>query len=95
MKKPFMEKLYYGKDIIAPALWGVLMIAAGSAYANCSSPTGKEGDIFYNVDYHTYQFCNGTTWNAYGGGGTCTTSSGYAVTKPLWHRLFCNVERHI
>jgi hypothetical protein len=28
----------------------------------CSNPTGNEHDIVYNQDYHTYQFCNGTSW---------------------------------
>jgi hypothetical protein len=59
-------------------------LAAGSAYGGtCSSPTGNEGDIKYNGNYHTYQFCNGTNWIAYGGGGSCTaTSPGYSPTVP-------------
>src|SRR5262249_13385579 len=42
-------------------------LAAGPAGANCTNPAGTEADIIYNQDYHTYQFCNGSTWIAYGG----------------------------
>jgi hypothetical protein len=42
--------------------------AAGPAYANCSNPMGKEADANYNNDFHTWQFCNGTSWIAYGPG---------------------------
>jgi hypothetical protein len=27
----------------------------------CSNPTGKERDIKYNTDFHTYMICNGTS----------------------------------
>ena len=43
-------------------------LAAGPVYAACSNPAGNEGDIIYNGDYHTYQFCDGTNWYAIGGG---------------------------
>jgi hypothetical protein len=37
----------------------------------CSNPaTIGEGDIIYNNDFHTYQFCNGTNWVSMGGIGT-------------------------
>ena len=45
-------------------------LASGPVYANCSNPTGKEADVQYNADFHTYQFCNGTTWIAYGAIGS-------------------------
>jgi hypothetical protein len=35
----------------------------------CSNPTGNEADMTYNRDYHTMQFCNGTTWMSMAGGG--------------------------
>jgi hypothetical protein len=65
-------------------------LAAGSAYGGtCSSPTGNEGDIKYNGNYHTYQFCNGTNWLAYGGGASCAlTSSGYNPTVPSGNGYF-------
>jgi hypothetical protein len=65
----------------SPTLWpyllfALIVLAAGPARAACSSPTGNERDFRYNTDYHTYQFCNGTTWISLGvitgggGGGT-------------------------
>jgi hypothetical protein len=44
-------------------------LAASPAYAGCSNPTANEADVIYNSSYHTYQFCNGTQWIAYGGAG--------------------------
>ncbi len=47
----------------------------------CSNPTGVEGNIFYNKDYHTLQYCNGTTWyplgtGSGGGSGNCSSPTG-------------------
>jgi hypothetical protein len=49
------------------ALTVALCLAAGWAHAACTSPAGNEAAIIYNGDYHTYQFCNGSSWIAYGG----------------------------
>jgi hypothetical protein len=59
-------------------------LAAGPVYAGtCTSPAGKEGDIKYNNDFHTYQFCNGTSWIAFGPGGCFAPQSGaYQPTIP-------------
>jgi hypothetical protein len=47
------------------------LVAAGPVYAGtCSNPAGKEADIQYNGDFHTYQFCNGSNWMAYGAIGS-------------------------
>jgi hypothetical protein len=43
-------------------------LAAGTVHAACTSPAGNEADQFYNKDFHTYQYCNGTSWVAFGGG---------------------------
>jgi len=48
----------------------VLAVCCGArpvCAGNCSNPTGDEGDIIYNYDYHVLQFCNGTNWVAFGG----------------------------
>jgi hypothetical protein len=52
-------------------LGGMLaFLPAAPVYAGtCSNPTGNESDIKYNTDYHTMQFCNGTTWMSMAGGG--------------------------
>lgn len=34
-----------------------------SAYA-CTSPTGVEGQMIYNIDYKVVQYCDGTNWIA-------------------------------
>ncbi len=41
---------------------------------------GNEGDVIYNAAYSTYQFCNGTSWIPYGGGGSCGAT--YSPTVP-------------
>jgi len=56
--------------------------AAEPVYATCTSPAGNEGDQVYNYNYHTFQFCNGTSWLAYGGGSNCTASGSYSPTTP-------------
>ncbi len=64
-------------------LLGMLIgLAVEPAFAACTNPTGNEGDQFYNGDYHTYQFCNGTNWQAFGGGSNCTGPGGYSPTTP-------------
>jgi hypothetical protein len=45
------------------------LAAAGPVYAGCTSPAGNEADYVYNLNYHTWQFCNGSSWIAYGGAG--------------------------
>jgi 6-phosphogluconolactonase (cycloisomerase 2 family) len=32
----------------------------------CSSPTGKEGTLVYNIDYHVLQYCDGRQWRSIG-----------------------------
>ncbi len=48
----------------------LLCLFAAPAYAACSNPSGNEGAMIYNADYHTVQFCNGTDWIQAGGGTT-------------------------
>jgi hypothetical protein len=55
-----------------PVLLLILLasLAARPVYAAaCANPAGNEAAIFYNADYHTYQYCNGTSWKAFGGPG--------------------------
>ena len=45
--------------------------------SGCANPTGNEGAVMYNKDYHTAQYCNGFTWEPLGtgsggGGGGCS-----------------------
>jgi hypothetical protein len=51
-------------------LFALACLAAGPARAGtCSNPTGNEGTMTYNKDYHAMQFCDGTTWDSMKGGG--------------------------
>ncbi len=71
---------------LSAALAAVLLLpsclAAGSVFAACTNPAGNESDVKYNGDYHTYQFCNGTSWLAFGGGSNCTATGNYSPTTP-------------
>lgn len=55
-----------------------LAICGGPAYADCSGPTATEGKFVYNQDFHTYQYCDGTSWKSFAdidpaaGGPGCT-----------------------
>ncbi len=51
-------------------------LAARPVYAACANPAGNEAAIFYNADYHTYQYCNGTSWKAFGGPGVSSSCFG-------------------
>jgi hypothetical protein len=64
-------------------------LAAGPAYGGtCSSPAGNEGDIKYNGDYHTYQFCNGTNWIPYQWGEALIPQSGFNPPIPAGSGFF-------
>ena len=68
---------------LRPLVTLMACLAAGPAFGGtCTNPTGNEGNIVYNSDYHTYQFCNGATWMPYGGGNSCSGGSGYNPTAP-------------
>ncbi len=72
-----------------PHLFFVLAaLAAGPSHATCTDPAGNEADVFYNQSYHTYQFCNGTSWLAFSGGSNCTASGSYSPTSPSRHGYF-------
>jgi len=51
------------------ALVGTTFLLPLPALAACTGPAGDEGDVLYNVDHHTPQFCDGTAWQALGGSG--------------------------
>src|ERR1700674_1587356 len=55
-----------------------------AAYAACASPVGTAGEMIYNADYSTVQFCDGTTWMAMGGGGSTTDARIGTLTANKW-----------
>ena len=70
------------------ALAVLACLAASTAYAGCTNPTGRETDLFYNRDYHVYQFCNGTKWVMAGIGPSqaVTAPNGYFVmSQSTWN----------
>ena len=68
--------------------WYPLGTGSGGGSGNCSSPTGSPGNITYNNDYHTFQYCNGANWVKFGGGSSFPlpgSSDGYFVmSKSTW-----------
>jgi hypothetical protein len=56
--------------------------------AGCISPAGNEANQIYNQNSHTWQFCNGTNWIAFGGDmwqGNKPSGTGYFVmSKSTW-----------
>jgi hypothetical protein len=59
-------------------------LAAGPVYGQaCSSPAGNEADRIYNYGYHTWQFCNGTSWRAFAGALYQQVSAGSGCTNPI------------
>ncbi len=64
--------------------------------AACSNPAGNEADEMYNYSYHTYQFCNGTSWRAYAGALYQQVSAGSGCTNPAGNEgnIFYNCTYH-
>jgi Protein of unknown function (DUF1554) len=102
LRRQTMKRLALPLTLLACLAAGPLM--AGPVFgAACSSPAGNEADRIYNGDYHTWQFCNGTSWRAFagalyqqvsGGSGYCANPAGkeadqiYNGTYHTWQ--FCN-----
>lgn len=55
----------------AAAILALALIDA-PAYAACTSPAGLEGEVMYNTDYATMQFCDGTNWISMAASGSAT-----------------------
>lgn len=72
------------------SLAGVLIVCsalAPAAYAACASPVGAAGEIIYNTDHNTVQFCDGSNWMSMS--GTVASESDPqvgAVTNNQWCR---------
>lgn len=59
-KKPF---------ILLAAMLLSATLYSNAAVAACGSPTGDEGDVAYDSANKKMQFCDGTNWLDFGGGG--------------------------
>ena len=49
-----------------------LILVASAAHATCTSPVGMEGEVLYNTDYATMQFCDNTNWISMAASGSIT-----------------------
>lgn len=47
---------------------------ASPAFADCTSPAGLKGEIVYNDDYDTMQFCDNSNWVSMSASGTAVES---------------------
>jgi hypothetical protein len=56
--------------IIAAAAF--CLIGAAQAFAACTNPAATAGQVGYNSDYATMQFCNGTAWISMAASGALT-----------------------
>ena len=74
-------------ELLCPRTWILLVFLlilsfTAPAYANCTSPTGVEGDIVYNAANNVPEVCTGSAWMAMGalnpaaGGSGCSNPAG-------------------
>lgn len=54
------------------------------ALAACASPVGAAGEIIFNTDYNTMQFCDGSNWMAMGGTASTTDARIGTLTANKW-----------
>lgn len=50
----------------------LFLLASERANAACTLPGGSEGEVLYNADYATMQFCDGTSWISMAASGSIT-----------------------
>jgi hypothetical protein len=72
--------------ILCVATLAALLLATAPVFANCTSPAGNPGDVFYSSISTIMVYCNGTTWISMGSAppvsyGTLTTSDFCAATS--------------
>lgn len=66
---------FLGLFRIAPFLAAAFIAAApGILFADCANPSGLKGEIVYNDDYDTMQFCDGQNWVSMSASGTAVES---------------------
>jgi hypothetical protein len=66
---------FHIRFLIAPLLAAAFLAAAPALlWADCSGPSGIKGEIIYNDDYDTLQFCDSTNWISMSASGTAVES---------------------
>ena len=71
MSKPALKTVNRLRAIAAIAAVGAIAFAA-PAYADCTSPAGPEGSLNYVDSANGFKWCDGTNWQAVGGGGSAS-----------------------
>jgi hypothetical protein len=76
----------------------LLLVAPESAFANCTNPTAGVGEVIYNGDYATMQFCNGSQWISMAASGALTevdpkvgtlTPNNFCTSNPGGTQIVC------
>lgn len=62
----------YATLIAVSAIAFAVLLHAAPASAACTSPAGVEGEVIYNTDYATMQFCDNTSWISMAASGSIT-----------------------
>ncbi len=86
----------------AIALAGLLILCAHPAFADCTSPGGLAGNLFYNDASSMMQFCDGVNWEPMAawpgtGGAACTAAQKGAILYNSASNVmeFCNAANWI
>lgn len=62
----------------------IFLLSSGVAYADCTGPTGAEGQIIFNRAHKIMQFCDGDKWfGMAGGGGSIKPDDLFSTTDDL------------
>lgn len=60
------------RSAFSAAFFLVCLFVGNTAYSACTSPAGVEGEVIYNTDYATMQFCDGSNWVSMAASGSAT-----------------------
>lgn len=71
-----MFNLRFGRLSLFILLLGAALFASAPASADCDEPVAPAGRTIYNVDFKTFQYCDGTDWIAMHGAPESTGPSG-------------------
>lgn len=69
------------RRLVAILFASFILMPVGQAYADCSNPSGPEGNVVYNKDFKVMQFCNGTQWISMAGTGSTGSTT---PTTPIF-----------
>jgi hypothetical protein len=76
----------------AVLLAAAIAAAPVSVFAGCSNPAGVKGEIVYNDDYDTMQFCNDVNWISMAASGSVGGSESDPQVDTLTANNFCRAN---